>query len=114
MLAAAERGGLLHAPDSHMQKIIVGPTAKGRVHIDAPVIENLRALAKAFSRDIEDLTIVVLDRPRHDKLIAELRGIGCGVEARQFIVIGQCVELDTMRGCARHDLAGFEQAVGHR
>ena len=62
VLAAAERGGLLHAPDSYMQKIIVGPTAKGRVHIDAPVIENLRSLAKAFSRDIEDLTIVTNDR----------------------------------------------------
>ena len=69
VLAAAERGGLLHAPDSYMQKIIVGPTAKGRVHIDAPVIENLRSLAKAFSRDIEDLTIVVLDRPRHEQLM---------------------------------------------
>ena len=73
VLAAAERGGLLHAPDSHMQKIIVGPTAKGRIHIDAPVIENLRALAKAFARDIEDLTIVVLDRPRHEQLITDIR-----------------------------------------
>jgi fructose-1,6-bisphosphatase class II len=79
VLAAAERGGLLHAPDSHMQKIIVGPTAKGMVHIDAPVAENLRALAKAFSRDIEDLTIVVLDRPRHDQLIADIRSAGARI-----------------------------------
>jgi len=79
VLAAAERGGLLHAPDCYMQKIIVGPTAKGRVHIDAPVIENLRALAKAFSRDIEDLTIVVLDRPRHEQLITDIRTAGARI-----------------------------------
>jgi fructose-1,6-bisphosphatase II len=79
VLAAAERGGLLHAPDSYMQKIIVGPTAKGRLHIDAPVIENLRALAKAFSRDIEDLTVVVLDRPRHEQLIADIRTAGARI-----------------------------------
>ncbi len=79
VLAAAERGGLLHAPDSYMQKLIVGPTAKGRLHIDAPVIENLRALAKAFARDIEDLTVVVLDRPRHDQLIADIRDAGARI-----------------------------------
>ena len=79
VLAAAERGGLLHAPDSYMQKLVVGPTAKGRLHIDAPVIENLRALAKAFARDIEDLTIVVLDRPRHEQLIADIRAAGARI-----------------------------------
>ncbi len=79
VLAAAERGGLLHAPDSYMQKLVVGPTAKGRLHIDAPVIENLRALAKAFARDIEDLTIVVLDRPRHEQLIADIRTAGARI-----------------------------------
>jgi fructose-1,6-bisphosphatase class II len=79
VLAAAERGGLLHAPDTYMEKIIVGPTAKGKVHIDAPVAENLRSLAKAFSRDIEDLTIVVLDRPRHQQLIADIREAGARI-----------------------------------
>ena len=79
VLAAAERGGLLHAPDSYMQKLVVGPTAKGRLHIDAPVIENLRALAKAFARDIEDLTIVVLDRPRHEQLITDIRSAGARI-----------------------------------
>jgi fructose-1,6-bisphosphatase class II len=79
VLAAAERGGLLHAPDSYMEKIIVGPTARGKVHLDAPVAENLRALAKAFSRDIEDLTIIVLDRPRHEQLIADIREAGARI-----------------------------------
>jgi fructose-1,6-bisphosphatase class II len=79
VLAAAERGGLLHAPDSYMQKLIVGPTAKGRCHIDAPVAENLRELAKAFSRDVEDLTVIVLDRPRHEQLISDIREAGARI-----------------------------------
>jgi fructose-1,6-bisphosphatase class II len=79
VLAAAERGGLLHAPDTYMEKLIVGPTAAGKLHIDAPVAENLRALAKAFDRDIDDLTVVVLDRPRHDRLIADIRSTGARI-----------------------------------
>ena len=79
VLAAAERGGLLHAPDTYMQKLIVGPTARGRLHIDAPVVENLRALARAFDRDVDDLVIVVLDRPRHAQLIADIRGAGARI-----------------------------------
>jgi fructose-1,6-bisphosphatase II len=79
VLAAAERGGLLHAPDVYMQKLIVGPSARGKLHLDAPVAENLRALAKAFDRDIEDLTIVVLDRPRHDQLIEDIRTAGARI-----------------------------------
>jgi len=79
VLAAAERGGLRHAPDTYMQKLIVGPTARGRLHIDAPVVENLRALARAFDRDVDDLVIVVLDRPRHAQLIADIRGAGARI-----------------------------------
>ncbi len=79
VLAASESGGLLHAPDCYMEKIIVGPTAKGRIHIDAPVAENLRAIAKAFERDVEDLTVVVLDRPRHEQLIADIREAGARI-----------------------------------
>ncbi|HJX28804.1 MAG TPA: class II fructose-bisphosphatase [Thermoanaerobaculia bacterium] len=76
VLAAAERGGLLHAPDVYMDKIVVGPTARGTVHIDAPVAENLRNIAAAFNRKVSDLTIVVLDRPRHEQLIADIRSAG--------------------------------------
>ena len=79
VLAAAERGGLLHAPDTYMEKLIVGPTARGRLHLDAPVAENLRALARAFERDVEDLTIIVLDRPRHEQLIADIRALGARI-----------------------------------
>ena len=79
VLAAAERGGLLHAPDVYMDKIVVGPTAAGAVHIDAPVAENLRAIARAFEREVSDLTIVVLDRPRHEQLIADIRAAGARI-----------------------------------
>jgi fructose-1,6-bisphosphatase class II len=79
ILAAAERGGLMHAPDIYMDKIVVGPTAKGVVHLDAPVAENVRSIAKAFNRDVEDLTIVVLDRPRHKQLIADIREAGARI-----------------------------------
>ncbi len=79
VLAAAERGGLLHAPDVYMDKIVVGPTARGKVHLDAPVAENLRNIATAFERDIDDLTIVVLDRERHRQLIADIRTTGARI-----------------------------------
>jgi fructose-1,6-bisphosphatase class II len=79
ILAAAERGGLLHAPDVYMDKIVVGPTARGTVHLDAPVAENLRNISKAFERDVEDLTVVVLDRERHRRLIADIREAGARI-----------------------------------
>jgi fructose-1,6-bisphosphatase class II len=79
VLAAAERGGLLYAPDIYMEKIVVGPTARGSVHIDAPVAENLRNLAQAFGRKVSDLTIVVLDRERHQQLIADIRDSGARI-----------------------------------
>lgn len=79
VLAAAERGGLLYAPDVYMEKLVVGPTARGSVHIDAPVAENLRNIAAAFGRKVSDLTIVVLDRPRHTQLIADIREAGARI-----------------------------------
>jgi fructose-1,6-bisphosphatase class II len=79
VLAAAEKGGLLHAPDCYMDKIIVGPSCKGVVDLDAPVAANLRAIAKALGRDVSDLVIVVLDRPRHEKLIEEIRQAGARI-----------------------------------
>ncbi len=79
VLAAAERGGLLHAPDVYMEKLVVGPTARGTVHIDAPVAENLRNIAAAFERRVSDLTVVVLDRPRHEQLIADIRAAGARI-----------------------------------
>ena len=79
VLAAAEKGGLLHAPDIYMNKIVVGPSVKGAVDIDAPVRRNLAAIAKRLDRKIADLTIVVLERPRHRKLIQDIRKAGARI-----------------------------------
>src|SRR5580658_7665039 len=79
VLAASERGGLLHAPDLYMEKIIVGPSCKGAVELDAPVADNLKAIAKRLNRKIEDLVIIVLDRPRHEKLINDIRAAGARI-----------------------------------
>jgi len=79
VLAASESGGLLHAPDCYMEKIVVEPAAKGAVDLDAPVKDNLRAIARRLERDVEDLVVVVLDRPRHDKLIADIREAGARI-----------------------------------
>ncbi len=79
VLAASERGGLLYAPDVYMDKIVVGPTARGSVHIDAPVAENLRNIAAAFGRQVKDLTIVVLDRDRHQQLVEDIRQAGARI-----------------------------------
>src|ERR1700751_5541463 len=62
VLAASERGGLLHAPDCYMEKIVVGPSCKGLVDLEAPVAEKLKNIAKGMERSVQDLTIVVLDR----------------------------------------------------
>src|SRR3984893_17457082 len=79
VLAASEKGGLLHAPDLYMEKIVVGPSSKGAVDLDAPVADNLRAIAKCLDRDVEDLVIIVLERPRHEKLIADIRATGARI-----------------------------------
>src|SRR5260370_30228858 len=79
VLAASERGGLLHAPDLYMEKIVVGPSCKGAVDLDAPVADNLKSIAKRLERDVEDLVVIVLDRPRHEKLIEEIRRAGARI-----------------------------------
>ena len=79
VLAASERGGLLHAPDCYMQKIIAGPACRGVLDIDAPVEDNLKAIAGAMERSVSSLTIMVLDRPRHEQLITDIRKAGARI-----------------------------------
>jgi fructose-1,6-bisphosphatase class II len=83
VLAASDEGGLLHAPDLYMEKIVVGPEARHAVFIDAPVQHNLRGIAKALGRRVEDLVIVVLERPRHEKLIRDIRATGARIQLIQ-------------------------------
>ena len=73
VIAIAEEGKFLHAPDTYMQKIAVGPEAKGAIDLSATPTENLRNIARAKKCNVDDLTVVILDRPRHADLIAEVR-----------------------------------------
>jgi fructose-1,6-bisphosphatase class II len=79
VLAASEGGGLLNAPDCYMEKIVVGPSCKGAVDLDAPAADNLNNIAKRMERSVQDLVVVVLDRPRHEKLIADIRATGARI-----------------------------------
>jgi fructose-1,6-bisphosphatase II len=80
VMAFSEPGGLLHAPDTYMEKLAVGAPAKGKVDLDRPVAENLRIIAESLNRDVNDLTVIILDRPRHEKLIAEVRRAGARIK----------------------------------
>ncbi len=79
VLAASNRGGLLHAPDLYMEKLVVGPISKHVVSLDASVAENLNAIAKSLDRDVEDLVVIVLDRPRHAQIIEDIRTAGARI-----------------------------------
>jgi len=79
VLAASEKGGMLNAPDCYMEKIVVGPSCKDAVHLDVPVEHNLKNIAKRLDRDVRDLVVIVLDRPRHEKLIADIRKAGARI-----------------------------------
>jgi fructose-1,6-bisphosphatase II len=79
VMAVSERGGLLHAPDTYMEKLIVGAPARGKVDLDRPVAENLKIIADSLNRDVDDLTVIVLDRPRHEQLIADIRAAGARI-----------------------------------
>src|SRR5438105_1468728 len=79
VMAVSEQGGLLHAPDTYMEKLVVGPPARGKVDLDRPVKENLKIIAESLNRDVDDLTVTVLDRPRHEKLIQDIRAAGARI-----------------------------------
>lgn len=80
VIAIAPKGCLLHAPDMYMDKIAVGPRAKGCIDINASVQENLSRVAKALERNISDLTVVVLDRPRHQQIMDDIRRAGARIQ----------------------------------
>lgn len=79
VIAIADKGHLLHAPDMYMKKIAVGPEAVGTIDINASTEENLQAVARAKNKDVEDVMAIVLDRPRHAKLIQEIRDAGARI-----------------------------------
>ncbi len=79
VIAAGEPGNLLHAPDTYMDKIAVGPAAKGVIDITKSPTWNLKEIAKASQKTVEDLMVIILDRPRHADLIAEVRAAGARI-----------------------------------
>jgi fructose-1,6-bisphosphatase II len=79
VVALAYRGCLLNAPDTYMEKIAVGPQAKGHIDLSKTPAENLASIAKALNRSVQDLTVIILDRPRHEELIQTVRKIGARV-----------------------------------
>jgi len=106
VIAISEKGGLFHAPDMYMEKLIVPPPAAGKVGLDWPVEANLKAIAMALNRKVEDLVVVVLDRPRHEKLIAEIREAGARVK---LIGDGDVIAAlaAAMRGTGVHAVMGI-------
>jgi fructose-1,6-bisphosphatase II len=80
VLAASEKGGLVHAPDTYLEKLCVGPLAAGHVDITRPPAENVHRIAEALGRRVQDITVIILDRPRHQDLIAEVRQAGARIK----------------------------------
>jgi fructose-1,6-bisphosphatase II len=80
VLAVADRGNLLHAPDMYMDKIAVGPDAVGVIDIDAPVIDNIKAVAKAKGKNVEDVVVTILNRERHQDIIKQIRESGARIK----------------------------------
>ena len=81
VLAIAEEGCLLNAPDTYMEKLAIGPGyPKGTIDLSRSVTDNIRSVAKAKGVDPSEINVCVLDRPRHAEMIAELRGLGCGIQ----------------------------------
>jgi len=83
VVAVAPRGCLLHAPDMYMDKIAVGPKAKGKVNLDMPIEEILKNLSVALNKNISDITVTMLDRLRHENLIKEIRRVGARIKLFQ-------------------------------
>ena len=105
-VAAAPRGSILRTPDMYMSKLIVGPGAKGTIDIDAPVGENVRAIAKAIKRRPEEITVAVLDRERHENLIQEIRETGARIQIRPEGDLTPAIAVG-MRGAEVHAIVGI-------
>ena len=80
VIAVAQQGGFLHAPDTYMDKIACGPGAKGKIDIDAPPATNIANVAKALGKDVNEVTVVILNRPRHEDIIRQVRKTGARIQ----------------------------------
>ncbi len=109
VLAISEKGGLLYAPDIYMQKLAAPPEAKGKVHLDYPPEKNLKIIAECLNRDVEDLVVIVMDRPRHTDLIQQIRQTGARVRLISDGDISAALAAG-FRGSGIHSLMGIGAA----
>ena len=113
MIAACERGSLLALPDMYMRKIAVGPRARGTMSMLRSVDDNVRAIAEAFGRGVNDITVIVLDRPRHHDLIEEVRATGARIKLVPDVDVTASISA-AIRGTNDHlaiGIGGTRQAV---
>lgn len=105
-VAAAPRGSMLRTPDMYMSKLIVGPRAKGKIDIDAPVADNIGAIAEAVGRKPSEITVAVLDRDRHETLIEEIRATGARIQIRPEGDLTPAIAVG-LRGSELHAVIGI-------
>jgi fructose-1,6-bisphosphatase II len=113
MIAVGEPGRLLTLPDMYMRKLAVGPLARGKIDLLRPVAENIEAIAEAFGRRVNDVTTIVLDRPRHHDLIEEIRAAGARIKLIQDGDVTSSISA-AIRGTNDHlaiGIGGTRQAV---
>jgi fructose-1,6-bisphosphatase II len=113
MLVVGEPGSLLALPDMYMRKMAVGPRARGAIDLRKPIDENVRAIAEAFGRNVNDITTIVLDRPRHHDLIEEIRKAGARIKLIQDGDVTASISA-AVRGTNDHlaiGIGGTRQAV---
>jgi len=113
MIAAGPRGSFPTLPDMYMRKMAVGPVARGKIDLKRPVAENIEAIANAFGRRVADVTTIVLDRPRHHDLIAEIRDAGARIKLIQDGDVTASISA-AIRGTNDHlaiGIGGTRQAV---
>jgi fructose-1,6-bisphosphatase II len=113
MIAVGEAGRLTTLPDMYMRKLAVGPLARGSIDLDRPVAENVQAIAEAFGRRVNDVTTIVLDRPRHHDLIEEIRNAGARIKLIQDGDVTAAISA-AIRGTNDHlsiGIGGTRQAI---
>jgi fructose-1,6-bisphosphatase II len=113
MIAASPRGSMPSLPDMYMRKMAVGPRARGAIELSRPVGDNVRSIAEAFGRMVNDVTAIVLDRPRHHDLIEEIRASGARIKLIQDGDVTASISA-AVRGTNDHlaiGIGGTRQAV---
>ena len=113
VLAASEAGGLIHAPDTYLEKLCVGPGVAGKVDIRETPTENLGRIAEALGRRRNDITVVILERPRHDDLIAEVREAGARIKLIGDGDLSAAISM-AVSGTGVHAVMGIGGAPGGR